>query len=1060
MEKIIFSKYNNERRAPKFQTRTDIKVLEDGRRCVEKTPLTEAADRHVRAMSENYGRLVQLYRGIGFCPAACEMVGSSARFAYIDGESLEEQLDRLLAEKNYVEILERWQWFRAQLQAICGDEAFVPTEAFEAVFGKARLSGGKKAASFSNLDLIFSNVIWDGEQWNVIDYEWVFDFPVPAEFIFYRSVFYYIHADGRGKLKELGIWEMLGISEEDRAAYADMEYHFQRYIEQEQIPIPNMYLGMAGPNIERQQLLEYKEKIREVFGIKVYYGLEKEEFSETYSEMVMPVQGDRYEIAIPAGYQRIRIDPSEEGGLLCIKSVLCLSPREAYMAERLDTNGTELKEGIYLFPEADPYVIVDHLKENTFQVVMHLEYTVLPPESLAGMAGYAKDIFYTKKNLDRATAAVEQQNALLQERYDLIIQGRQENADLNHRLFLALQDYQAVVNSRIWRMSKPLRAVSDGIRDQLKRRPFLYIRVKGMKGFLKGGAEGRRQGEKDAKHYYETLHIHQNDDFFLSAKAEKADITDETIKFSIVVPLYNTPELYLYEMIESVFAQNYENWELCLADGSDGSHSYVGEICKFFHKLDNRVKYKKLEKNEGISVNTNAALEMAQGDYIGLFDHDDYLHPCALQKYAIAIKEEGADFLYSDEAKFSELISDNYDSFYKPDFAPDMLRGCNYICHFTVFSVELYRQVGGFRREYDGSQDYDMILRLTEKAKKIVHVPEILYYWRVHKESVASSIDAKPYAIDAAKRALKAHLERIGLEGDVSNARPVGYYRIKYQIKDKKLVSIIIPNKDHIRDLKKCIDSIIEKSTYENYEIIIVENNSEEEATFHYYEEIQQNPRIRVVIWEDEFNYSAINNFGYQYAKGEYILLLNNDIEVITPDWLEEMIMYIQREEVGAVGAMLYYPDDTIQHAGVILGIGGVANHSHKNFPRDTFGYFGRLTIAQNLTAVTAACLLTKREVYDRVGGLDEGYKVAFNDVDFCMKIRKEGYLIVFTPFAELYHYESKSRGIEDTDEKIERFSGEIQRFQERWGKELREGDPYYNPHLTLDKVDFSVGKI
>ncbi|MCM1237678.1 MAG: glycosyltransferase family 2 protein, partial [Ruminococcus flavefaciens] len=309
----------------------------------------------------------------------------------------------------------------------------------------------------------------------------------------------------------------------------------------------------------------------------------------------------------------------------------------------------------------------------------------------------------------------------------------------------------------------------------------------------------------------------------------------------------------------------------------------------------------------------------------------------------------------------------------------------------------------------------------------------------------------------AAKKALKEHLHRIGLEGDVVDAPIPSVYKIQYQIVGKPLISILIPNKDHIDDLSKCINSIFEKSTYNNFEIIVIENNSEAAQTFEYYSELEKNDKIRIVKWEGEFNYSAINNFGFSFAKGEYILFLNNDMEVITPDWLQEMLMFAQRKDVGAVGAKLYYPDDTVQHAGVIIGIGGVAGHSHKYFKRSDCGYSSRLPLAQNLSAVTAACMMTRKDVFENVGGLDEDFKIAFNDVDLCMRIRKAGYLIVFTPFAELYHYESKSRGLEDTPEKQVRFNGEIQRFKIKWSTELNKGDPYYNSNLTLDTEDFAV---
>ena len=539
-------------------------------------------------------------------------------------------------------------------------------------------------------------------------------------------------------------------------------------------------------------------------------------------------------------------------------------------------------------------------------------------------------------------------------------------------------------------------------------------------------------------------------------KKEATAVFDKKIKFSVVVPLYNTPIKFLREMIKSVQNQTYANWQLCLADGSDNEHSYVGEYVTSIN--DSRIRYKRLEKNMGIADNTNACIEMADGDYIALFDHDDLLHPSALYEMAKAIEENSADFIYTDEVTFVGKPSNITIYNFKPDFSPDTLRSYNYICHFTAFSKELLDVVGYFNREYDGSQDYDLILRLTEKAKNVVHIPKALYFWRSHKASVASDVSAKPYVVESAKRALTAHIERLGLSGRVEDATVPTTYKIQYDIIGEPLVSIIIPNKDHTDDLEKCLSSVYEKSTYKKIEVIVVENNSTEPETFEYYKLAKEKyNNLKVITWKSEFNYSAINNFAVEQSNGEYVLLLNNDIEVITADWIEQMLMFAQRKDVGAVGAKLYYDDDTIQHAGVIVGLGGVAGHSHKGFARENPGYMARASIAQNLSACTAACLMIRKDVYDEVGGLDECYAVAFNDIDFCMKIRKAGYLIVFTPFAEFYHYESKSRGDEDTPEKRARFNSEIFRFQERWGAELKKGDPYYNPNLSLDSEDFAL---
>ncbi|MCI8941263.1 MAG: glycosyltransferase [Dorea sp.] len=521
------------------------------------------------------------------------------------------------------------------------------------------------------------------------------------------------------------------------------------------------------------------------------------------------------------------------------------------------------------------------------------------------------------------------------------------------------------------------------------------------------------------------------------------------IKFSIIVPLYNTPRRFLKEMIQSILCQTYDNWELCMADGSDEEHFWVGEICRDYAAKDSRIHYRRLPSNLGISGNSNACLKMSSGDYLVLVDHDDWLHPAALHEIMEAICTYKADFIYTDENTFHRRPQDAYLPHYKPDFSPDSLRSNNYICHLTAFSRGLLEQINeGFRSSFDGSQDYDLILRLTEKAKQIIHIPEILYYWRSHKNSTASDTMAKPYAIAAAKGALAEHLERVGLSGKILDSVVPSTYRIKYKIIGTPLVSILISNKDHTIDLQKCINSITEKTTYSSWEIIIIDNNSVEEEIFEYYEKLEKDARIKIVYWPGKFNYSAINNFGVEHAKGEYLILLNNDTEVITSTWIEEMLMFVQRSDVGAAGCMLYYPDETVQHGGVILGSGGVAGHFHKHFQRNDYGYMSRMTFAQNLSATTAACMMIRRDVWDKAGGLDEKFAIAFNDIDLCMRIRKLDYLIVWTPYAELYHDESKSRGKEDTIEKQRRFISEVKLFQSRWEKELAHGDPYYNPNL------------
>ena len=524
---------------------------------------------------------------------------------------------------------------------------------------------------------------------------------------------------------------------------------------------------------------------------------------------------------------------------------------------------------------------------------------------------------------------------------------------------------------------------------------------------------------------------------------------------SILVPVYNTPESFLKQMIQSVRAQTYGNWELCIANANPGNKE-VGDILRIASEKDQRIRVTDVPENEGIAQNTNAALKIASGEYVGLLDHDDLLTKDALYEVVKALnQQEKPEMLYSDEDKVTTDLTEHFQPYMKPDFNLDLLRSNNYICHFFVAKKSLIEDVGAFRGEFKGAQDYDLILRCSEKAAGIAHIPRILYHWRVHKASTADNPASKMYAFDAGKRAIEEHLKRCGQDGEVSHAKDLGYYRVKYKVKGSPLVSIIIPNKDEVESLDKCLQSI-EKSTYKNYEIIVVENNSVKDETFAYYKKIEAKG-VKVVYWEKGFNYSAINNYGASYAKGDYLLLLNNDVEVITPDWLEEMLGNCQRKEVGIVGVKLYYPDDTVQHAGIIVGIGGIAGNIFVGLPRRYTGYFHKASVQQDLSAVTAACMMVKRSVYEAVKGLDEKLQVAFNDVDFCLRVRKAGYLVVYNPYAELYHYESKTRGPEDTKEKARRFYSELEYMRSHHLDILKNGDPMYNRNLTLTKWDYSL---
>jgi GT2 family glycosyltransferase len=525
-------------------------------------------------------------------------------------------------------------------------------------------------------------------------------------------------------------------------------------------------------------------------------------------------------------------------------------------------------------------------------------------------------------------------------------------------------------------------------------------------------------------------------------------------KVSVVVPVYNPPAAYLEAMIASVTAQTYPNWELCLADASTAGH--VRPILEKAAAADRRIKVAFLPTNGGIVGNSNAAAALATGDYLALLDHDDELAPFALYEIVAAINDQpDADLLYSDEDKI-DLHGDRVEPNFKPDWSPETLRSRNYVCHLTVLKRALFDSIGGFRPGFDGSQDYDLVLRASEQARRIVHVPHVLYHWRMHAQSTAANKGSKNYAFEAGRRAVADHLARLGVDASVHDGSVLGTYQVVYHLRTQPLVSVIVPNKDQAALLSRCVESLA-KGSYANYELLVVENGSRLPETHAYYAGLRKQPHARVLEWPRPFNYAAVNNFAAAEARGELLLFLNNDTEAINPDWLEAMVKLAVQPGVGAVGAKLLYADDTVQHAGIVVGMGGVAGHSHLFYPRDAAGHMQRLRLTQNVAAVTGACLLMPRKVFEEVGGFDEGFVLAFNDVDLCLSVLRAGYRVVWTPDAELYHLESKTRGYEDTAEKQARFKREYDLFHLKWASFLKAGDPYYSRHFRLDRPDFAL---
>lgn len=587
-----------------------------------------------------------------------------------------------------------------------------------------------------------------------------------------------------------------------------------------------------------------------------------------------------------------------------------------------------------------------------------------------------------------------------------------------------------------------------------------YIAMYGMKRFIVK-AVGKLTGKsiKDPTNIYFNK-INPNE---ARLKEQRDYKFASNYKFSILIPVYRPDVKFFTLMLDSIVAQTYDNWQVCLADGSGEGYTVENVVKPYAEKYgEDKVKYIKLENNLGIAENTNAAMRMADGDFIVFGDHDDELHPTALFECMRELERyPQADFIYSDEDKIIEATGHHTEAHFKSDLNMELLRSNNYICHLSVVKKSLADKVGVLYTQFNGSQDHDYVLRCVEKAECVRHIPRILYHWRINDNSTAKSASTKTYANTAGVNAVSAHLKRMGIDGEVKNGVAPGFYDIRYKLTEEPLVSVIIPNKDHLDDLTRCLESMENVNNYHNVEYIVVENNSVLEDTFEGYKELEKKygDKFKLVKWDGIFNYSAINNFGARYAKGEYILLLNNDTSVIEPDSLRCMLAQCQRAEVGIVGAKLLYDDDTVQHAGVIIGYQGVAGHAFTGIGDDVYGYFARAVLSQELSAVTAACLLTKRSVFDEVGGLDESFEVAFNDIDYCMKVRAAGYKIIYDPHAKLHHYEYKSRGAEDTGKKQERFGGEIMHFIDKWRAALIAGDMYYNPNLELVGELYTIKK-
>lgn len=792
------------------------------------------------------------------------------------------------------------------------------------------------------------------------------------------------------------------------------------------------------------------------FSARVYWAASGAGFDETRATGAVAPLGmhrQRLTFRIAGPVARLRLDPAEQPGYFHLYRMVLRDGdsggelwaldggraiAQAATAENVRFCVSPVGE-VFVSSNDDPQLVFELPESATAVRTLSLEVELDWPMS--------NDFVIARDGFVRELEAV---GARMRE-----LEQRLERAEIDAR------ELAMVKRSRVWRLAEAFRRLF--YVALLGRLPVLQRLLLTMSREGLGAAFSRRTqsvavptGRSErADDFDRWLAAHPVTAQTLEAQRARAAEFAHRPKISILMPVYNVPSEWLRRAVASVEAQSYGNWELCIVDDASTSADTRDALGRIHGP---RITIRWLKQNCGIAAATNATLKLATGEYIGLLDHDDELTPDALYEVVAAINAHDPDLIYSDE-DFLDLEGRRANPHFKPDFSPDLLLSHNYVTHFVVLRRALFERIGGFDSRYDGAQDYDLVLRATEATAAIHHIPKILYHWRMSAASTSFDADSKPGAQAASRRALTDALARRGVRAEVLDANLPHFFRVRRAIEDEPLVSILIPFKDQPELLKQCIGSVLERSTWRNYEIVGVSNNSVRSETFALMAELAaRDARVRFEEYDVPFNFSRIVNHAAARARGAHLVLLNNDIEVISWDWLEAMLEHSQRPEVGAVGAKLYYPDDTVQHAGIIVGLGGYAAHSHKHFRNDAFGYINRLNVIQNLSAMTGACLMVKKALYQALGGLDEDqFGVAYNDVDFCLRAREQGLFNVFTPYAELYHHESLSRGYEDTPEKRARFEVEKAHFARRHRAILERGDPYYSPHLTLDREDFGI---
>lgn len=1013
MKKVVYSKFSNER-SKAFDIRTDILIDEHKKKTVRKVPCYEEGIPHVNNIKRWYDELSQMFHGTKISVNHCALTEEGVELEYLEGMyTLEEGLHQLWQSGKKDKAM---KYLNIYIEIIreSATEPFRMTEEFREIFGNPCLPENQYSMPVSNIDMVLGNILV-GKGWNLIDYEWTFAFPIPVDFVIFRVLHYFLHGNEDISKNDLTqYYRQEGICPDQIPVYLEMEKSFQDYVVRGHVPIREMYSSISQGFIDlRGDGLGVNYHPKTKFVSTLYYS-GGEVFSEARSlhqKLYLDKEGSfsvTFEIENPGDIGMLRWDPLEREICCCrIDNIIseCMTQIEPM-------NGFHQGDGDVFWDYDPAYIIHGNFKElHSITIQGHID--ILDEREMV------KNLKAQRKELTELREKAHRYHDKGKELQDQLHALRQTKG------FQAMEKMRTARNYAKFKAKQmmPQKTDTEAVKPKT---PY--------QNWFEAQLPTQAQLESQRKHQFLYKPV-----------------------ISILVPTYNTPLKYLHEMIESVQSQTYGKWELCIADGSCGNKE-LEEAFESYAKKDARIKYVLLDSNKGISENTNGAIPLATGDYIALLDHDDVLAPNALSEMVQALQDKKTDIVYSDEDKVNADLTEHMDPNLKPDFSLDLLRSHNYITHLFVVKSSIFHEVGGFRKEFDGAQDYDLMFRCIEKAKVIKHVPKILYYWRMHSNSTAENPESKMYAYEAGRKAIEEHLKRVGVKADVERMDLWGMNHVKYHTPGDPLVSIIIPNKDHTKDLDLCVRSILEKSNYKNIEFIVVENNSQKKDTFSYYEKLSQEfKNVHVITWESGFNYSAINNFGVKHAKGDYLLFLNNDTELISPDGIREMLGCCMREEVGCVGAKLLFADDTVQHAGIVLGFGGFAGHVFSGIGKDDLGFMLRPVINCNYSAVTAACMMVRREVFEEVGCFNEDFAVALNDVEFCMKVRAKKYLIVYNAFSLWHHYESKSRGYEDTPEKQARFQKEVEKFRSVWGPVVDAGDPYYNQNFSVNRAPFTL---